>query len=327
MLNLFTTIIYAGKDIDSSADNDFFLYNLIHRCIAHHSSSTDRHLLRLQTFEMKETISIVYIKSTAGELSKFKGKQKSQISFTSSFTSTLSNNCQLIHLQFEIWKFGQRPKHTKMIQLSLDMLYTAVRHSNLDANKLSNQGPTDISATLEVIQTVATILLNENKVSSEGFMALAQVLRMNQSLVTLNIINNLLLDDGIQALCEAVKSNQTLKQLWIHNTKISFVGIKLISDMLRAKTVTLENLAIGDNHITDDGAVLIAETLKVNSSINWLHMRSSSVTDRGVLALVKAIEIRHKKFINFYVIDDCPVSDKARQALTLSLQKSSEDLF
>jgi serine/threonine protein kinase len=189
----------------------------------------------------------------------------------------------------------------------------------LDANKLSNDGAKAIAELLQVNQTINEVNLSENNISSEGATALAQALRNNQTLTSLKIGSNPLLDDGIQSVCEAIKRNKTLKVLWIHNTKISFIGVKLIAEMLRENNLVLEELAIGDNNITDDGAELIADALQINKSLTWLHMPSPDVTDKGALALAQGIAVHGKKFRYFYIVADCIITDTGKVAIKSAL--------
>jgi serine/threonine protein kinase len=194
-----------------------------------------------------------------------------------------------------------------------------VQDLDLRHNNLSNEGIIAIAEMLEVNKTINNVVLSNNNISSEGVARLATALTRNQTLTNLEIGNNPLLDDGIQAICEALKTNKKLKQLFVHGTQISLIGIKFIAKMLCERHLTLKQLAIGSNDIADDGAELIAEALKINTSLSWLHMNSPNVTDKGAEALAKAIVVHRRKFSYFFLVDDCPISDKGRDAIKEAL--------
>jgi serine/threonine protein kinase len=186
-------------------------------------------------------------------------------------------------------------------------------------NKLSNEGATVIAEMLEMNRTISEMMLSSNNISSDGAVRLALALTRNHTLATLDIGYNPLFDDGIQAICEALKKTKTLTKLFIHGTRISIIGVKSIAEMLRDKHLTLERLAIGSNNITDGGAELIAEALKINTSLTWLHMESPDITDKGVRALANAIKVHKRRFDYFYVIPDSPITDSARKAIKAAL--------
>ncbi len=89
--------------------------------------------------------------------------------------------------------------------------------------------------------------------------------------------------------------------------------------MLRVNT-TLQELAVGDNNITDDSAEFIAEALKINSCLTWLHMFSEDVTDIGAFALGNAISRHPKKLNYFYLISNPPITDVGRQTIKAALR-------
>ncbi len=81
----------------------------------------------------------------------------------------------------------------------------------------------------------------------------------------------------------------------------------------------MEELSIGDNNITDDGAELIADALQINKSLTWLHMPSPDVTDKGALALAQGIAVHGKKFRYFYIVADCIITDTGKVAIKSAL--------
>eukprot|EP00906_Rhabdomonas_costata_P031912 RCo045015 len=63
----------------------------------------------------------------------------------------------------------------------------------------------------------------------------------------------------------------------------------LVRDMLRSGRPALQRLKLGDNQISDLGAVLLSAGLAANSHLVQLHLGSNAVGDAGVTALSQAL--------------------------------------
>ncbi|CAF1389756.1 unnamed protein product [Didymodactylos carnosus] len=119
---------------------------------------------------------------------------------------------------------------------------------------------------------------------------------------------------GIGTLCSTtdppkVLDHQLLSQYC--SEYAGLVGVKISDGELYDKLLT--------EHCTDGGAELIAEALKINRSLTWLHMESPDITDKGAFALARAITVRRRRFGYFHLNTNCAISDKGKDAIATAL--------
>lgn len=75
----------------------------------------------------------------------------------------------------------------------------------------------------------------------------------------------------------------------MENTSLSAASAMVLFTAV-AKGNKLQLLNIGQNNITDDAGDVIAASLKINSSLHWLKMRSNKISAKIAHHIVKALQ-------------------------------------
>ena len=79
---------------------------------------------------------------------------------------------------------------------------------------------------------------------------------------------------------------------------------------------SLTRLDLSNNSIGDDGAIALAEMLKVNKSLEWLLLLSNnSIGDDGAIALAKMYN--DSTSLVWLILFDNPIGDKGKIALEI----------
>ena len=80
-----------------------------------------------------------------------------------------------------------------------------------------------------------------------------------------------------------------LTRLYMENTSLSAASAMVLFTAV-AKGNKLQLLYISQNNITDDAGDVIAASLKINSSLCWLRMRSNKISAKTAQHVVKALQ-------------------------------------
>jgi hypothetical protein len=107
-----------------------------------------------------------------------------------------------------------------------------------------------------------------NGLKGEGTKILSQGLKENKALKSLNLYGNLITTEGVQALAEVIAASTPLEHLNLDGEKQPFAAQMLISF----------SLCLSVNAIKDDGAVFLAEALKVSKSLRGLLLGCKKTT-------------------------------------------------
>jgi hypothetical protein len=130
------------------------------------------------------------------------------------------------------------------------------------------------------------LFLRESGVTSQGASIISEALHLNNTLQRLFMSHNRIGDIGTQALAQALSGNNnvTLKQLCLGDNGITDEGIEYLADMLISNK-TLTHLWLFSNEISDRGLKRLAEVLMNNNrtlqvlSLEWNKFRSDSSVD------------------------------------------------
>eukprot|EP00567_Pseudictyota_dubia_P000348 CAMPEP_0197464702 /NCGR_PEP_ID=MMETSP1175-20131217/64157_1 /TAXON_ID=1003142 /ORGANISM="Triceratium dubium, Strain CCMP147" /LENGTH=365 /DNA_ID=CAMNT_0043000687 /DNA_START=135 /DNA_END=1232 /DNA_ORIENTATION=+ len=95
------------------------------------------------------------------------------------------------------------------------------------------------------------------------------------------------LDRAVRRLREN-DSSFTRLNLW--NKRIGDEGVSVLADALRVNT-SLKVLVLGGNSIGDEGVSVLADALRVNTSLEKLHLSGNSISDEGVSVLADALTV------------------------------------
>ena len=182
---------------------------------------------------------------------------------------------------------------------------TSLVNLNLSNVDLKGKGDTAqaLITMLQVNKTLTHLNLSSNrKFSDSGAYCVFQGLQHNNTLVHLNLSNTGLVatEDTAQALTTMLQVNQNIKHLDLSvNTFSDAAGVYCVCQGLKHNT-SLVYLNLSDTGITDKGAEYIAQAIESNCSLQTLDIYYNRITDKGFACIDKSLKTNttlslHKK--------------------------------
>lgn len=113
-----------------------------------------------------------------------------------------------------------------------------------------------------------------------------------------------LLDEGVSAICAGmnVPRNLTLKELCLGGNKITDEGARTLAHILRTGKSNLRRLSLRDNVITDEGALVLAAALASSGSLlAELDLWGNKISEQGKLAIASAAPAKCEVFLELPV--------------------------
>ncbi|XP_052761064.1 leucine-rich repeat-containing protein 34-like isoform X2 [Mya arenaria] len=174
-----------------------------------------------------------------------------------------------------------------------------IEEINLMCNDFGKDGAEVLARALHKNTGLRCLRLNGNKIGNRGGMYLAQMLQINTTLQALDIADTDLTTESVIAVATVLNNNRTLKSLNM-NRPILFTEQEEctvhFAKMLKVNT-TLEELHLQKFEIRDFGATRLAENLMENLSLQYLDLSCNRITRDGVKELSKVLKrntgIRH----------------------------------
>ena len=114
--------------------------------------------------------------------------------------------------------------------------------------------------------------------------ALATLLQnTTQQLQTLNLCENNIDDYGVEALTDALsEGGSKLENLYLsYNQTITISGWQTVSALLEMPDSNLKKVILNHNNIGNEGAVIFANALRGNSTLEYLRLRGNGIGDDG----------------------------------------------
>ncbi len=174
---------------------------------------------------------------------------------------------------------------------------------------------------IQIKPNTERIDLQRNKITGIGAVMLCQSLRNQTSILQLNLSCNTTLFTEIPsskspnshpcpaalALKELLEVNTSLKELWLSECAFtSITSVSLFANGLRSNQ-SLEFLDIGDNNLTDEGAIMIFEALYRHPTFCYLAIDGNQLTDKAGQELLDLV--KHNTKITFIRFDRNNISD------------------
>ena len=127
------------------------------------------------------------------------------------------------------------------------------------------------------------------------------------------------------ALClsECLKEDDVVLSINLHNNisnNITSEGAIKIAEAIKVNK-TLKILDISNNNISDDGAVAISDTLKSNNSLCILNMSSNKITGKGAIKIAEAIKV-NKRLQELHISNN-HISDNGAAAIGNALKSNT----
>ena len=185
-------------------------------------------------------------------------------------------------------------RYVNELKEALQMNTTLISLKLCDIN---NNGAVNITKAIQMNTTLHTLDMSHNEISKlylptntitgEGAKVVAEAIQVNTTLETLDLSFNRLSDDEASFISDILKS---LQQLNMSRNDISSKGAKVIAEAIRLNT-TLEKLNLSFNKLSDDGASFISDGLKTNKSLQELKMSKNNITGEGAKMIAEALQL------------------------------------
>ncbi|OCT80792.1 hypothetical protein XELAEV_18027603mg [Xenopus laevis] len=167
---------------------------------------------------------------------------------------------------------------------------------NIMGNDIGTDGAEHITKALHRNSSLLSLRMTGNKIGNKGGMLFASMLQVNSSLEELDLGD---CDLGIQsliALATVLLQNKTLKSVNLNRPLFYVIQEDTtvhLSEMLRVNS-TLQELHLSKHEMTDFGVQRLCDALHENYALkhldlSWLSVVSNSIRGKGLKALAAAI--------------------------------------
>lgn len=164
---------------------------------------------------------------------------------------------------------------------------------NLMCNNFGDEGAKHLAEALQSNQTLTTLRVNGNKIGNRGGLYFAQALQINETLESLDLADTDLTIESLIALATVLNYNQHLKALNVSRPILSGFQDDTTEHFARMLKVnqSLEELHLMKHSIRDSGATCLAENLIHNFTLTYLNLSCNRITRDGAKQL--AAMLRH----------------------------------
>lgn len=168
----------------------------------------------------------------------------------------------------------------------------ALKDVNLMCNDFGEEGAMHLAKALHRNQTLTSLRLNGNKIGNKGGMYFAQALQINSTLESLDLGDTDLKTECVIALATVLNYNSTLKALNI-NRPILFSHQEEttvhFAKMLKVNR-SLQELHLMKYDLRDFGVTRLAENLMDNFTLTYLNLSCNRMTRDGAKELNKLLK-------------------------------------
>jgi hypothetical protein len=184
-----------------------------------------------------------------------------------------------------------------------------------DDSLQENMSVVSIAAALHVNVSLTQLRFDNDFISQVGVAAIARMLQVNMTLLKFEIFSSSLDDADAVMIANALRMNQSLRQLILHGSRLGDAGAIALAELLKVNSTlqvlyygfalgdaacvslatalcgntSLCELVLGNSHMTDIGAVALADMLRVNNTLQLLECsEETAVSERGEVELCDA---------------------------------------
>ena len=90
-----------------------------------------------------------------------------------------------------------------------------------------------------------------------------------------------------------ILSSPSLEELYINDINLSSRAAIMIFTALKEKKTKLKILGMADNNVTDDACDVIAETLQVNSTLEYLSIHGNKISKEALQLIVMSLRLNN----------------------------------
>ena len=109
--------------------------------------------------------------------------------------------------------------------------------------------------------------------------------------------------------------SSSLEELWIDGINLSSRAAIMIFTALKEKKTKLKRLSMADNDVTDDACDVIAETLQVNSTLEYLNIHGNKISKEALQLILNSL--RHNNTLTELFVPNNYSDSDEKQVLAL----------
>lgn len=208
----------------------------------------------------------------------------------SPFFSLLAGNAILVDLTLE--QVGISNEACSLLAQSLTQNSTLQRLS-IAYNGLRDTSAASLLTSLKHNNGLTELNIAGNMLSEESSQALADLLTDSSSLSTLtnlNLAQNIFIGtEGASIIASALAIDTKITHLNLSEMKLSSVVSALLADSLASNSTLLRLNLTKNSSLGDDGAIHMANLLRVNKTLQHLNLSGTRIGQKGADALARVL--------------------------------------
>jgi Ran GTPase-activating protein (RanGAP) involved in mRNA processing and transport len=138
----------------------------------------------------------------------------------------------------------------------------------------------------------------------------------------LYLTGNKITDQSLSILSDALYNNLTLVELDLSDNYITDLGVKILMEVLLTNKTLLKKLHLGSNNISDQGIQYLSEMLQTNHSLTHLMLNRNQISDRGVHFLANVLASYNHSLEVLSLSSNSLITDLSLKSLIIMLKQN-----
>ena len=109
------------------------------------------------------------------------------------------------------------------------------------------------------------------------------------NLKIISLTNNGITDELLLPMVEAIRGHSSLHELILWENRIDNAGCEALATLLQDPNCNIHTLNIHGNHIRNEGAIAIANSLVSNTKLKELNLRDNQIGNEGAIAIANSL--------------------------------------
>jgi Ran GTPase-activating protein (RanGAP) involved in mRNA processing and transport len=203
---------------------------------------------------------------------------------------------------------------------------TALQYLNLSGDTLGSTGLAEVASALYRNTSIQSL-----NVSGDGLNDLASantlrvMLRRNKTITRL-FMNQIFFGNNVAAvrcIADGFRANTTLQVLHLSFCELDDEGLSIIAECLGQQKRGLVNLDLSLNHITCSGLRALVNNATVTlSTLTELDLSYNSLLDEGAIFLAETLRLQTLPHLKDLALINCEISDDGFVALVSALEEN-----
>ena len=145
------------------------------------------------------------------------------------------------------------------------------------------------AAAIQTNRTITRLAVSHSKLAAENARLIGEAIGLNASLREVEISSCFASSAISKQFLSRLKQNRLIKAVNLSKNSINVDGVRELTHMLLSDAHELEELDLSNNPLGDDGAMLVAESLRRNSKLKRLNLSNCTITPFGAEAIYSVL--------------------------------------